>query len=128
MKKLQIPKALGAAADLLYDIRQQRLEAQRVVDALQAQETEVKEHIINTLPKSQAEGVTGKKCRVTIVTKPVPQVQDWDAFYAYVKKHGAFDLLQRRLTETAVRERWEANQKVPGVVEFKAVTLSVNKV
>ncbi len=127
-KVFKFPKTLGACADRVYQLRQQRLTAQKVVEGIQAEETALREHLIATLPKSQASGVAGKLARVTIETKVVPQVADWPKFYAYVKKTGSFDLLQRRLTDGAVKERWEAGQKIPGVQTFNAVTVSINKV
>lgn len=126
--KYKFPKAMGACADLLYQLRQKRLEMQKEVDKIAAEEAALKEHIINTLPKSEASGVAGKVARVTVVTKEVPQVEDWDSFYKYVKRTGAFDLMQRRLTEAAVKERWEAGEEIPGVKHFQVVTVSINKV
>ncbi|UOF79435.1 D/-alanyl-D/-alanine carboxypeptidase [Caudoviricetes sp.] len=128
MTTFKFPKTLGACADRVYELRQKRLEAQKVVDALQEEETALREHIINTLPKSEATGAAGKVARVTVVTKQIPQVKDWQAFYAYVKKNNAWDLMQRRLAAAAVTERWEAGKTVAGVEAFTAVTLSVNKV
>lgn len=122
------PKNLGACADRLYELRQQRLTVQKEVDKLAAEEAALREHIINTLPKSEASGIAGKLARVTVVTKQVPQVKDWDAFYKFVKKTGSFDLLQRRLTDQAIKERWEAGKEVPGVEHFNAVSISLNKV
>jgi len=126
--KFKFPKQLGSCADKLYELRQKRLEQQKVVDAIEAEEKALKEHIINTLPKSEASGVAGKLARVTLVTKEVPQVEDWDAFYKHVKKTGQFDLLQRRLTDAAIKERWEHGKEIPGVKHFQAVTVSINKV
>lgn len=126
--KFKLPKTLGACADQLFTVRQQRLEIQKQIDELQAQESALKEHIINTLPKSEASGVAGKLARVTVVTKQVPQIKDWDAFYKHVKKTGDFELMQRRLADTAIKERWEAGKEVPGVEHFNAVTVSINKV
>lgn len=124
----KLPKSLGACADRLYELRQQRLAVQKEVDKLAAEEAALREHIINTLPKSEASGIAGKLARVTVVTKQVPQVKDWDAFYKFVKKTGSFDLLQRRLTDQAIKERWEAGKEVPGVEHFNAVSISLNKV
>jgi hypothetical protein len=128
MTKFKFPKTLGACADRVYELRQRRLDAQKVVDTLQEEETALREHIINTLPKSEATGAAGKVARVTVVTKQIPQVKDWQALYTYVKKHNAWDLMQRRLAANAVTERWEAGKVVPGVEPFTAVTLSINKV
>lgn len=124
----KFPKTLGACADQLYLLRQKRLEAQKGVDAIAEDETALRDHIIETLPKSQASGVAGKVARVTVVTKDVPQVKDWTKFYAYVAKTKQFDLLQRRLAEGALKERSEAGIKVPGIEVFHAVTVSLNKV
>lgn len=126
-KKTKIPKTPGAAADLLYKTRQERLDIQKKVDELKALESELTTHLINILPKSDASGVAGKLCRVTVVKKDVPQVKDWPKLYAYVSKNKAFDLLQRRLSDAAVKERWDANKKIPGVDHFTVVTLGVNK-
>lgn len=126
--KYKFPKALGACADRLYELRQKRLDMQKEVDKVAAEESALKEHIINTLPKSEASGVAGKLARVTVITKVVPQVKDWDAFYKYVKKTGQFDLMQRRITDGAIKERWEAGKEIPGVEHFNAISVSINKV
>lgn len=124
----KIPKTIGACADLLYQTRQKRLDAQKVVDALQAEETALKNHIIDTLPKSEATGAAGKLCRVSVVKKEAPQVEDWDKFYAYVKKTGQFDLMQKRLADSAIKERWNDGKKIPGVKVNSYVTVSINKI
>jgi hypothetical protein len=121
--KYKFPKALGACADKLFELRNKRLSEQKKVDEIASEET-----AIENLPKSEASGVAGKLARVTVVTKQVPQVKDWDAFYKYVKKTGSFDLMQKRLTDAAIKERWEAGKEVPGVEHFNAVSVSINKV
>lgn len=124
---MKIPKTLGACADLLFDTRNQRLALQKEVEALQEQETKLKDHLIAQLPKSQAEGIAGKKARATIVTKQVPKVADWAKLHAYVRRTGEFELLARQVTPSAVAERWEAKQQIPGVEAFTVTTVSLNK-
>jgi hypothetical protein len=124
----KLPKTLAACADLLYSIRESRLALNRQAEELETQEKLIKEHLINTLPKSEASGVAGKLARVTIVTKLVPQTSDSDALHAYIKKTGDWDLLQGRLSDKAVRLRWEAGKTVPGVEAFQTVSVSINKV
>ena len=126
-KTYKFPKALGACADRLYALRATRLAEQKKVDAIGAEEAALKEHIINTLPKSEASGVSGKTARVAVLTKTVAQVQDWDALYKYVARTKQFDLLARRVSDAAVKERWEDGKAVPGVDKFNAVTVSVTK-
>lgn len=126
MKKLRIPKTLGACADLLFDIRTQRLEAQKVVDAFKAQETELRDHIIENVEKGSS-GAIGKHHQVQVYTDAVPRIEDPDALYKYIKKTGAFDLLQRRLNDAAIKERWEDQKQVPGVGTFNVVKVSLTK-
>lgn len=124
---MKIPKTIGACADLLYETRRKRLAKQKEVEVLEAEETMLKEHIIATLPKSDASGVSGKVARVTVLSKDIPTVKDWSAFYKYILKNKAFELLQRRVSDAAVKERIESGKQVPGVEIFKAPTVSLNK-
>jgi hypothetical protein len=123
----KFPKSMGACADMLFKIRDRRLEMKKVVDALEEEEKALKEHIINTLPKSDT-GAQGKTHRVSVVTKTIPQVKDWNEFYKYIKRTNNFDLLQRRLSETAVSEIWDTGKTVPGVSTFQVVSVSLTKI
>lgn len=123
----KVPKTLGECADALYTLREERLALGRSVKAIEECEKLIKEHIISTLPKSNTTGVAGKIARVQTGKKLIPIVEDWTKFYAYVKKKNAFELLQRRLTETAITDRWDNGIVVPGVTQFNAVTVSVTK-
>lgn len=124
---MKIPKTLGACADMVYSLKQKRLLIQHEVDELQAQETELRQHIIDTLPKSQASGVAGKLARVSVVTKVVPRVEDWRLFWSKFNPKRDSDLVQHRLSNEAVAARWENGEKVPGVETFTVVSLSINK-
>jgi hypothetical protein len=135
------PKTLGFAADALWNTRNARLAMQKQVDELEAMENALKHHLIENLPKSDAGGVSGHLARVTVTTKDVPRVEDWGKVYAAIvasyTKHakkkdgqqdGAFAMLQRRLGEAMVKEKWEAGQIVEGVGKFTVVGVSINKV
>lgn len=124
---MKIPKTIGACADLLYETKRKRLALQKQVEALEAEENALKEHIIATLPKSDASGVAGKLARVTVTSKEVPVVKDWPAFYKYILKHKSFDLLQRRLSDAAVKSRIEDGERLPGVETFNAKLVNLNK-
>jgi hypothetical protein len=123
----KLPKTLGACADRLYELKDLKKQAKEAVDILEAEEKSIKEHIINSMPKTDS-GAAGKYARVSVVTKQVPQLKDDAAFFAYVKKHNRFDLMQRRLADAAVKEMWDAGKEVPGIEAFTAVTISLNKI
>lgn len=125
--KLKIPKALGACADMLFDLKQERLALEKVVDSMKANEKTLTDHIIDNLPKGDT-GACGKHHKAVVVTEAIPRVEDWDKTYAYIKRHNAFELLQRRLNAAAVRERLEDGKTIPGVGSFTAVKVSLTKV
>jgi len=126
--KFKFPKSMAVCADKLYELRNKRLAAAKIVAEMEEEEKALKAYIIDNLPKSEASGAAGKVARVTIVSKEVPQVNDWEAFHAYVKKNNAFELLQKRLSDTAINERWEAGKTIPGVGKFNVTSVSLNKV
>jgi hypothetical protein len=127
MAEFKFPKALGACADKLFELRNKRLEMQKAVDLVAKEESALKTHIIDNLPKSQASGVAGKLARVSITSKEIPQVKDWTVFYEYVRKTKQFDLMQRRLSDGAVKDRLDEGINIPGVELFNAVSVSINK-
>ncbi|CAB4142722.1 hypothetical protein UFOVP1414_33 [uncultured Caudovirales phage] len=125
--KFKFPKSMGACADMLFVLREERLAAEKAAAVIAAKETALKEYIINNLPKSDT-GSQGKTHRVSVVTKIVPQVEDWEKVYTYITKTKNFQLLQRRLSDAAVEEIWESGKKVPGVGTFNVVKISLTKI
>ena len=73
---------------------------------------------------------TGLKARIGVAESIVPQVEDWDRFYAFIRKNNAFELLERRPAAAAYRERAGSrkDKTVPGVVPFvkRKLSLTVN--
>lgn len=126
-KKPAIPDKLGRIIDLLYKTRYKRLDENKRIEAMKSFETELKDYLINILPKSEASGVAGKLARAQVTSKKVPQVTDWEAFFAHVAKTKSWDLLIRRVNDSAVVERWEAGKEIPGVGAFTLTNVSVTK-
>lgn len=139
-KKFTVPKTIGATADRWFQLREERLGISKQADAIKAEETFLKEHLISVLPKSDAVGVTGHLVSVKAVTKVVPRAKDWSALYAHIvaeygrlKKAGkdpdeAFAVMGRTLSSDVVKQRWEAKLPVPGVERFNNVDLSYSRV
>lgn len=123
-----IPKTDGPLIDKYYEVKQLRLKMEKAAGEVKKLETQLQNEIIERLPKSKVEGAQGKIARATIKKDAVPTVEDWDKVFAYVKRNGAFDLLQRRISVKAVEERADAGKKIPGIGVFNKVTVSLNKV
>ena len=125
---MKFPKTLGGCVDMVYKMREGRLQAQKKVDEMKAQEGAVHDYIINSFKKDEIEGAKGKVASASINQSVVAQVDDWEKFYEYIAKESAFDLLQRRVNDGAYRARLEDKLTVPGVQPFTVTKLSVTKV
>lgn len=125
--KLKAPRTLGACADRLYELKALKAQANKAVAAIEAEESFLKEHLINKLPKDDASGVAGRVARVTVMTKLVPSITDFPKLLAFALKTKAYDLVQHRANGAAIQARWDAKVQVPGVDAFRAVTVSLNK-
>lgn len=129
--KIKPPKTLGACIDLLYAWEGERAEVTRRAEQLKAREQLLETHILDTFSKADLNGAAGRVAKINVIRTEVPQVEGdgvgWPKLYAYIVRKKAFDLLQKRLSTSAVRERWAARIVVPGVSKFTVVTLSVTK-
>lgn len=122
-----LPPSIGLCADLYSEVRELRLAMQKHVDAVKQRESEIKDHIINNLSKSDDTGAAGKKYLAKITTKDVPSLKDWEAFTNFVVATGRFDMLQKRLSTKPVTDLWEEGEDVPGVEKFRVVDVSITK-
>lgn len=117
-------KTLAAMVDEYADTRQERLALEGQAEKVKEREQELKAKLIEALVATGAGGLGGQRYRVTHKVKVVPQAQDWRQIYDYIKENDAFELLQRRISSTAVAERWEAGDEIPGVTRVMVDDLS----
>lgn len=63
---------------------------------------------------------------VTMSIKEHPTITNWSEFYEHVAMTNDFDLLQKRLSSTAFRERWNKNEVIPGTSTIQIPELSLH--
>lgn len=123
--------APGAAADLLYQMKQAsstlNAMADGLIDTLTTARKALEEHFINTLVVSDATGVQGHAARVQVTDSPEPTVENWDEFYRHISRTKSFELLNRAVNRAAVKERWDQKKRVPGVGVFHIKKVSCTK-
>jgi hypothetical protein len=124
---------IGAVSDLLYQLRGTiKLVpslAEPFNDVLVPALKTLDDYFIATLKVGESSGVQGMSSRTQISEDIIPVVAaaDWPKVYAYIKRTGSFELLNKALNRTAVRERWDAKKQVPGVGKFIAKKVSCTK-
>lgn len=124
---MKMPTTIGATIDLLFKLREQRKEIEAKAAAVKDQEAALESHLMNNFDKSGLDGAKGKLATASITYSDVANVTDWDAVYKHIVKTKSFDLLQKRISVTACRERWADKKVVPGVEINTISTLRLTK-
>jgi hypothetical protein len=112
MKLRDKKKAIEAEADN---------KVQEIVQKMEKFETWIRE-------KATEQGVTSFKTNAGtafLTTVDFANVADWDAVLSFIKTNEAYDMLERRISKTAVRSYIEAHKEVPAGVNY-GTKLSVN--
>ncbi len=124
---------LGNQIDALYAKRQEQAKAQAKANELKEEADAIEDELIQNVRKADLDGAVGRTAKVRVTTSNVfnfnsEEPQAFEKFIRYVVKTGAFDMIQRRVSNKAIRERLEEGVKIPGLVPFTQVKLSLTKI
>lgn len=92
-----------------------RLQADREAKALKEIEDNAMAALQAAMAKDGYFTLSDGVVTASIVTKLKPYIVDYGALESYIVEHKALDLLQKRLTESAVKLRWDDGINIPGV-------------
>lgn len=125
-------KKIGTKIDQLQKIKLKMDEVDVEIKKLEVKKEKIKvkytakeDEIWNSFTKEELDGAFGKIASVEIKKEIFPSVKDWTKFYAYIAKNKAWDMLQKRTSSTAYRDRLRDGKKIPGVEKFTKVTLKL---
>lgn len=124
-----LPKdgSIGNLIDRLYERRASRLELEKSVEVAKKREQELHGEILAEFGQLGLSSARGVLATATRTTPRVPMLDDWVVLTRYVKRTGAFELLQRRLGQGAILERLDAGKTVPGIRIETVVKLTLTK-
>ena len=124
-----LPAAIGPCADLYAEVRTLRLAMDKEVEAVKKRESEIREHIINSLSKSENTGAAGLRYRAQIVMKDTVKVSDWGILHSWIRKNDRFDMLQKRLSDKAAADWMETEGKtLPGTEVIHIPDVAITKI
>ncbi len=119
--------SLGMQIDTLFQLRERLRE-------IQAQEKDQLELIsaaevvlMETMNREGVDKSTGKKATVSISDIITANVVDWTLFEEFIIKKKYLHLLQRRVSDPAIRELFEKGS-VPGVEPYTKRKLNLRKI
>jgi hypothetical protein len=125
--KYKVPKAIGAAIDLLQRVRSERQALASKAESMKEQENLLESRIFEMFKKSELEGARGKLAQASISKSDVPTIVNNVELDRYVLKTKQLDLFQRRLSVEACRSRWDEGVVIPGVTKFTKIRLHLTK-
>ena len=119
---------LGALIDEMHAIRERK----RAIDEqLKIIEREIGDKEVEILAMLKSEGLnkaSGRKATVSVSELMRPQVEDWDQFYKYIRRHNLFHLLEKRPAVSGCREMFELKGKIPGVIPITLQRLNLRTI
>jgi len=107
--------------------RAQRLVLAKEVTELEETEKELYRTIVAKFRDQKITALGGKMGILKMAETIEPNAEDWLQIWEHIKATGDFELLHKRLTVTAVKERWDDGVEVPGVGRVPKYTLTVSK-
>jgi len=111
----------------LYDTRTTRLKLQKEVDKLEQKEKDLTYALTKQLLDEDINELRVDGFKATMEAKESVNVTDWPQLIDFIKHTGYVDLLQRRVTESAVKARWLAGVDVPGAESLTKHVIKVIK-
>ena len=117
-KVLAVPASIGGKIDARQQLKLLKEDAQAVVDAYDEQINAVETALLEQMDREGTTKGGGKSATVSVNESVVPQVEDWDSFYAFIIKKKYTHLLERRPSVTGCRELFETKGAIPGVKPF----------
>jgi hypothetical protein len=119
------PLDSGTLIDRLYKVRARRLALQKDVEDLKSEERLAEQEIYSLLDAQGLRKATGAIASFSWKEVPVPSVGDWSKLHDFIMKNDAFELLQKRVSVEACRERWDDGLEIPGVERIGKVEFSL---
>lgn len=90
--------------------------------SLEKEEAQIENQLLVNL-RDQVVGVGGSTAFAEVVKKRKLIATSWPMIYGFIRQHDAFDLLHRRLTDTAVTNRLNDGVHIPGIEITEVPTL-----
>jgi len=121
---------LTALIEQLVEVKQKRSDIANQDTELSRQAAALESDIMHLMSEvGTTKAATESGHSVTMSKKLIPVINDWDTFYDYVQQTKSFDLLHKRLSTTAFKDRQENGEQIPGstITELWGINLTKSR-
>jgi len=124
---LAISSHLPALVNQYVAIRARRLELDRESAKAKESEDDLQKVIIAKMREGDMKVLGSSLGTVKLHESEEPIAENWPEIWAFIEQNQAWELLHKRITITAVKERWADGIAVPGVGKITTYKLTVSK-
>jgi len=118
---------IGETIAYLYRVKQIKAKLNKRIKDLSDASAEAEQTLIRLIKETGTQGLHTDKISVTISEQSFGDIENYEAFEAYMKETDSLFLLQRRLSQAAYNDLKAAGETIPGVKDFTKTTLSLRK-
>ena len=125
------PLTLGAAADRIWALREEKRILDKAVTALENEIKKLTETIFGLLDAQDSRKAEGKRASISVNYTEIASVKDWDAAIKFIgagkrtDKSAYLHLVQHRISDPAYRELRGLGVVIPGLEDFTKRSLSI---
>ena len=121
---------LAKIADEYWLAYQNRLSADKIAKALKETESKLSAQLMSEMLNQEMTAIGGNLVQLALTKsdEPTLNVKEFDKFAEFVLSSKDLSLMERRINKAAIKERWAAGVKVPGVISFPVYKLSKHEV
>lgn len=108
-------------------VQKLRLAKDKEAAEVKDRENIYKAELIARMLEAKTGAMASEKHLAKLHTKETPTPKDWGLIHQYIVQHDAWELVQKRLTVSAVEERWQSGEVIPGIEKFPVYSVSISK-
>ena len=115
--------------ETILSVRKRRLSLQREADLLEQEEKKLTNSLIDQMLHGDRVTVFKEgpnEAYLNMTEEPMVSVDGWPAVLDYIVANKAVDLLQKRLTASAVKARWDEGEVIVGIEKVRKYSLKFN--
>lgn len=125
-KKAEPPKlTLGELSDQLWEAREKKRELAAQAKIIETEIDGITSILLERMEAEKLESVKGSVASLTVTPSTQPNIEDWEAVCAFIKKTGNWQLIRRQLNPEPWRELMTGKTGVPGTVAFVKKTINM---
>lgn len=127
MNTANVPDSFGECVDMLEVVKEKKVGLEKEKKELDKYAGMIKESLKKDMDDQGLTECAGTNMRFKFVTKTKYSLANKEAFCDYIIKTEAFELMTAAVNQSAIQERLDEGEVVPGLTKYDLVTGSLTK-